>query len=52
MAVQLAHVIGEAPQGGQILIDATCFSEVSNNLTGIARKVLPRPDYEALASYQ
>ncbi len=51
-AVQLCHVIGEAPQGGQILIDANCYADISNSLAAIASKVAPKPDLETLSSLQ
>ena len=49
---QLCHIIGEAPQGGQILIDANCYADISNSLASIAGKVAPKPDLETLASLQ
>lgn len=46
--VQLAHVIGDAPSGGQILISAACYQEISNSLAEIAEKLPAKPDYEIL----
>ena len=48
MTVQLAHVIGDAPQGGQVLIDPLCYSAISNALAEIAKRIPLRPDHDAL----
>jgi len=50
--LQLCHVIGEAPQGGQILIDPYCYSEIANNLALISRNVPHKPDYDQLTTLQ
>lgn len=36
--------MGEAPQGGQILIDANTYAEISNSLAAIAKTVPSKPD--------
>ena len=45
---QLAHVIGEAPSGGQILIASACYQEISNSLGAIASKVPLKPDFDSI----
>ena len=48
MNVQLTHVIGEVPQGGQVLIGPLCYSAISNGLAEIEKRLPLRPDYDAL----
>ena len=48
VAVQLTHVIGEVPQGRQVLIGPICFAAISNGLSEIAKRVPLRPDNDAL----
>ena len=46
--VQLVHNLGEAPLGGQILVDAPTFNAINNLLPQLGQEADPHPDYEAI----
>lgn len=49
--LRLLKAIGNAPHGGQILIDATTFAAVSSSTQDVARLLPQRPDFESLAKF-